>query len=121
MEGMGEYLKNKLSSIRETPLPQRGGITSYSSLLRAETATLLGVPFKQVAGLTRGFDVMQLERMLKASREWVNPPALWWKLYKTEKQYARKRHTKEKIRRVRGVGEKGRGEDEKDSPQGVLF
>lgn len=125
MDGLGGYLAEKIRKMRDAPKPKRGGVTSYSSQLRAETAELLGEPFKKVAGLTRGFSNMQLERMLKASREWVNPPALWWKLYKTERQQVRHdaRHYAKKgeVRRVRAVGEGRRGKDEANPSQGILF
>lgn len=113
MEGLGKYLRIPK---KEAEKPKRGGVNSYISELRAETAKMLKEPFGKVAGLTRGFNHIQLKRMLDASNSWPNPPALWWKMYKEEKKYAKKQ-----VRGVRRVGERGGRKAETLETQGVLF
>lgn len=63
---------------------KRGGLNEITDL-RGETAKMLKIPIEQVFGLTRNWSASQLRDTLKACNNFINPPALWWTLYKKNK------------------------------------
>lgn len=79
MEGISRLLRIPKPSVKKTA-------NSESAALRGEIALLLGKPFKQVAGLTRGFRNDVMRRMLNFAKEGKNPAALFWYLYKKQKE-----------------------------------
>jgi len=87
---------------------KRGGLNEIT-LLRSETAKMLKVPIGQVYGLTRGWTKNEIRDTLKICTDFVNPPALFWKLYKENNQkYGRKQSNKRTLLKNR---KKGRKED----------
>lgn len=79
-----EIDKDKYLKRFETVKPK--GAKNEISDLRGQTADLLGKPFGQVAKLTKGWSASKLYQRLEACKGFVNPPALWWKLYKEDKE-----------------------------------
>ncbi len=92
-----------------------GGLNEITDL-RTKTATMLGVTFGQICGLTSGWSVAELYAIYHASEQWPNPPALWWVIYKKKKVIYGRINKKE----IPGVGKKGREQDE-ELRQGTLF
>lgn len=66
------------------PIKKRGGLNEITEL-RYQTAKLLDKPIGQVNGLTKGWSKEELRDTLKICKSFINPPALWYKLYKKNK------------------------------------
>lgn len=101
---------------KDIPTKKGGGLNEITDL-RNKTAKLLGVSIKQVYGITRNWDTQELFTMLTTAEKFINPPALWWKLYKKNKTIYGKKTKQKKVPRV---GEKGRKKDSNER-QGILF
>jgi hypothetical protein len=64
-------------------LTKKGG--NQISDLRTQTALLLKKPFGQICSLTKGWSIEQIYTTLHLAEQFINPPALWWVIYKEKK------------------------------------
>lgn len=70
---------------------KRGGLNEITDL-RTQIATLLDRSFGQVSKLTKNWSATELRDTLKTANSFINPPALFWKLYKEKKHiYGKKK------------------------------
>lgn len=110
--------KNPFSEvIISKEIKKRGGLNEITDL-RDKTAEMLKIPISQVMGITRGWSVEQLYTTLNASLQFINPPALWWKIYNEKKNIYGKRTKQGVFQKVRG---QRRQEDQKENGQNSLF
>jgi len=112
--GLGALLARYEAPIVEQK--KKGGINGVLTEQRVRASEILGLPLLRVARMTKGWRGDQLYDLNQKVSTFVNPPALWWKLYK-KIQNERKRHHQELPISERKEGRK------KDSGkrQGVLF
>lgn len=109
-----EALKQKFQAQKTTPKRT----IAQSTDLRDQTAKLLKRPLLQVCKLTQNWSVENLYITLHTAEQFINPPALWWVLYKKNKEiYGRK---KTNNTAVPGMGIK-RGIKNKKVRQETLF
>lgn len=95
---------------------RRGGLNEITDL-RDETAKMLEVPIGQIYGLTKGWSKDNLRDTLKICKNFINPGALWWKIYK-EKKNEYGRNNKKTLLKNR---EERRKHDKETSRQKALF
>lgn len=97
---------------------KRGGLNEITEL-RYKTATLIKKPIGQVNRLTGGWTKAELRDTLKLCQSFINPPALWWTLYK-KNNYGRNRKKGSNTETLLRDGKKGRNK-KFDERQGILF
>jgi hypothetical protein len=108
----------KISSLANRVLPtikvkKRGGLNHITDL-REQTAKLLNVPKEQVMGITKGWSKEELYKTYHSAEQFINPPALWWTIYKQKKHiYGKQTNAK--------MGSKGRISNKKENAQRPLF
>jgi len=88
---------------------RRGGLNEITDL-RKQIADMLSISTARVAHMTKGWKIHDIFVLYKKSQNFVNPPALFWKLYRHEKNRRkdqedlcriwkdRGKHNKEEIR-----------------------
>lgn len=88
----------KISSIADRALPvvkvkKRGGLNEITDL-RDKTAKMLNLKLGAIQGITKGWTKAQLYDTYHAAEQFINPPALWWCIYKKKKHLYGKNKTK---------------------------
>jgi len=108
------------NAFAEKKVPQykkkTGGLNEITEL-REKTAELLKISFEQVCGITRGWSKENLYTTLNQSLKFINPPALWWKIY-NEKKNTYKQSRKKVLGKSR---EERRQSNQKEAGQKTLF
>lgn len=110
----------------KSPTRANFGPNSPITEVRQDTAKLIGKPFEQVCGLTRGWSkdqVFGLYREVMADGK--NPAALWWVLWKEKRKLygkTKKQITEKKAndRRLSQLGKESRRNKQIEG-QGILF
>jgi hypothetical protein len=75
--------------------PIKGSKLNEITDLRNQIALLVGKPIGQIYGLTRNWSKENLYLTIRLSKDFKNPAAGWWVLYKKNKdEYGRKRNNK---------------------------
>lgn len=119
VKGLNAILEQFKARLQKDIPTKKGGLNEVTQL-RMQTADLLRKPLGQVQRLTKGWSTSELRDTLKICNEFVNPPALWWRLYKKNKDmYGRKgkRDNQKTLRQNR----KERREAERQERQSSLF
>lgn len=95
---------------------KRGGLNEITDL-RLQTAKFLGITIGQVQGLTKNWSIHELFTTLKTAKGFTkNPQALWWVLYKKNKDnYGRSN------KKVLLKNREERGKENSTERQGTLF
>jgi hypothetical protein len=117
IKGLSSFTQKLQAKIpQDIPKRKRGGLNEITDL-RIATAKMLKVSTGQVQKLTTNWTKEQLYDTLNASQKFIiNPPALWWKLHKKNKEiYGQKNQ------RTLCEDRKKRGEDDSSKRQATLF
>lgn len=109
-----EALKQRFQTQKTTP--KRA--VAQSTDLRNKTAKLLNRPLLQICKLTQNWSIQDLYITLHTAEQFINPPALWWVLYKQNKGIYGKRKTNTST--ISGMG-KTRGGKNVKVRQETLF
>lgn len=112
IQGIGSFIQLPKVIVQK----RRGGLNEITDL-RRQVAEMLKISTGQVSFMTKGWTIEQIYEVYNASIKFVNPPALFWKIWKKKKEtYGKKINN----RTIQKVGKQGR---QKDSPerQGTLF
>jgi len=112
----------KISSLADRVLPtvkvkKRGGLNEITDL-REKTALMLNLKLGAIQGITKGWTKKQIYDTYHSAEQFINPPALWWCIYKQKKHIYGKRI---KQKGLRGVGKEGGANNQEEYAQRSLF
>ena len=109
INGISAYVGRFQKLLSQDIPTKRSGLNEITDL-RLKTAKLLDRPIEQVYGLTKNWSKEELYKTLRSAEQFINPPALWWKIYKEKRHiYGKEKRTNKK--RLREVGQNRRSKN----------